>query len=110
MRRFDSSYHFNKSMNNNQFLNAIKAMSINPFECEIEKTNTEKLQKLCKICAKIIENELTDKQRECVKMYFYDNLNTVEIASILNINNSTVCRNIQRGKKRIEKILKYYFE
>ena len=65
--------------------------------------NTIKRDKLKLIIADIMAHELTTKQYKCVYMYFVENIKQKEIAKRLNVNQSTVSRNIKRGLTRIKK-------
>ncbi len=57
----------------------------------------------------IINEELTERQREIVMMYYYENRNISEIADTLSVNPSTISRSLARSRKNIFRILKYYF-
>ena len=69
--------------------------------------NTIKRDKIKLIIADIMTHELTNKQYKCVYMYFVENIKQKEIAKRLNVNQSTVSRNIKRGLTRIKKYTKY---
>jgi len=49
--------------------------------------------------------KLTDKQREAIKMFFYDSKRVSQIASELKISSEAVLDRIEHGKSRIEKQL-----
>lgn len=54
-----------------------------------------------------IREELTDKQRSYMTMYFVDGLTMCEIAKQHGVTLSTVSRTISRGEKRIAHVVKY---
>ncbi|MBR4283065.1 MAG: sigma-70 family RNA polymerase sigma factor [Clostridia bacterium] len=56
-----------------------------------------------------IDEELTNKQREVLLLYYFEGKSTIEIAKMLGVNKSSVSRLLSRAKKRIEKVLKYNF-
>ena len=56
-----------------------------------------------------IDEELTDKQREVLLLYYFEGKSTIEIAKMLGVNKSSVSRLLSRAKMRIEKVLKYNF-
>ncbi len=58
----------------------------------------------------VINNELTERQKKYIEMYFFKGLNTVQIAQELGVNKSTVSRTIMRAKNRISRSMKYGFE
>ena len=78
------------------------------YEENIQSTNEVEHRKLLKIMSKIISSELTDKQKECLVMYYYENLNICQIAHELNIDKSTASRHVSRAKFKIKRLLSYY--
>lgn len=57
----------------------------------------------------ILEKELTKRQYECIKLFYFDGLSQTEIAQRLMINQSTVCRHLRSAKSIINKILTYCY-
>lgn len=56
---------------------------------------------------KVVDEELTERQRQMVEMYYFQRLNMPEIADKLGVSPSSVSRTIMRGRGRIRKYLKY---
>ena len=83
--------------------------SFNNFKYKGNSTNSEEYHKILKVLSKIIENELTDKQKTCIKLYYHKSMNTVKIANKLGVYPSTVWRHINNSKKKIKNIMKYYY-
>ena len=54
-----------------------------------------------------INEELTDRQRELIELYYLENMNMTEIARRLGISPSTVSRTRKRGRGRLRKYIKY---
>lgn len=69
--------------------------------------NQALMKKAALVIADAITTELTPRQRDCIEMYFYQNLKEREIGDILGIDKSTVSRHIKRGKARLFKCVKY---
>lgn len=67
-----------------------------------------KQDKTIKVMKKIIENELTSNQKECLTLYYFQGIRLKDIAELKGVSISAVSACIQRGKARIKKILKYY--
>ena len=70
-------------------------------------------RKILKVVLDIIEYELTSIQRECIKLYFFEEKTQTEIAKILGISRRVVsqhiygiCRNGKRVGGAIKKIRK----
>lgn len=85
------------------------------FESDIAKivkkkgtSNAIKIETLKRMVTLIIKQELSEKQRTILDMYFVRGLKYNQIAEILNVSKSTVSRTKSRALKTIYKILKYY--
>ena len=55
----------------------------------------------------ILKNDLTKRQRDCLKMRYVDELNQAEIAKRLNLSQPTVCRHIAIAKNIVNNRLSY---
>ena len=56
---------------------------------------------------RVITDMLTEKQREVLVAYYFQDLSVTEIARERNINKSTVWRTLQRAEARIRRCLCY---
>ncbi|MDE6538974.1 MAG: hypothetical protein K2K66_02180 [Ruminococcus sp.] len=75
----------------------------------IENCNSdEKRQRIIKMLLEIIENELTPRQRDMVKEYFFNNKKTTQIAEEQGVSAQAVSARIRDGKRRIYNIIKYF--
>lgn len=54
-----------------------------------------------------IEGELTPRQRECVELYFFQGLTMEQAARRLGIGKGTVCRHLQKARRRLGRVLGY---
>ena len=82
--------------------------SVKNFKMLSSSSNSSKYYRVMEIMKKIIKNDLTKRQKECLIMYYNKNLNIVKISKILGICPSTVWRHIKISKQKIKKIIKYY--
>jgi RNA polymerase sigma factor (sigma-70 family) len=57
----------------------------------------------------IMNDQLTDKQKFCVEMYYFRNCNSSEIAKLLGTSRSNVTKHIRRGLNKMEKSMRYLF-
>ena len=55
----------------------------------------------------IIDSELTEKQADCIKAVFLQNMNLSKYAEIHGINKSSASRRFHRGLKKLRKYGKY---
>lgn len=56
---------------------------------------------------RVIERELTQKQREIILAYYFQDKSIPDIAAERGIHKSSVCRCLQRAEKRVRHCLKY---
>ncbi len=57
----------------------------------------------------IVNGELTEKQRQCVWLYYGEMRKMKDIADELGIGISSVSRHIKKARLRVEKTMRYYF-
>ena len=56
---------------------------------------------------KVIDRELTPKQKEVLLAYYFQKKNMEQIAKERGICRSTVCRTLHRAEERVRKCLRY---
>ena len=54
-----------------------------------------------------MNEELTERQRELINLYYLEEMSMTEIAQRLDLSPSTVSRTLKRGRVRLKKYLKY---
>lgn len=79
------------------------------YNSTLAETNNETLKKVRHALVEIIKNDLTERQKETVVLYYYKKMTMTEIADILGVNVSTVSRTLARARKNICDRTKYYF-
>lgn len=62
------------------------------------------------ILFRAIKLELTERQRDCIIMYYVKRMNMNDIASALGLTKSTVSRHIKSGMSRLKKVASYYYQ
>lgn len=72
-----------------------------------EENNSAKLKRASSLVVRVIGEELTERQRQCLSLYYFSGLTMPQIARELGINKSSVSRAIVRAKARIERSMKY---
>ena len=60
-----------------------------------------------RLMATAIREELSEIQREYINCYYFERLTMDEIGERYGVSKSTVSRTITRGKKKLEKVLRY---
>ena len=56
---------------------------------------------------RVMEQELTEVQRETMLLYYFEEKRVSEIARIQGIHRSTVLRTLRRAENRLRRYLKY---
>lgn len=74
------------------------------------ETNSEIRMLAMKSMRKVIENQLSARQREYIMLYYYKGFDMPTIAQMLCVTPSTVSRTLMRARRNIMKYLQYYFD
>lgn len=69
--------------------------------------NSTQHQQLKRNLVRALREDVTEKQRHCLLLYYSKGLNMREIGEQLGVNKATVSRNIKRGERRLERCLRY---
>lgn len=56
---------------------------------------------------RVMEQELTERQKQVLSLYFFDEKRPAEIGRILGIHRSTALRTLRRAEKRVRRFLQY---
>ena len=65
-------------------------------------------QKLRQVLLKVINNELTTRQKEIIMLYYFKGIKTVTIGEQLGISQQAVSRVLSRARLNMYRILQYY--
>jgi len=80
------------------------------FKLSKNNSGDDKMRKIAKRAMReVILNDLTQRQKQFVLLYYYEERNMPEIAEICGVNVSTVSRTLARARKNILERIKYYF-
>ena len=69
--------------------------------------NNDKRKRMKKLLAAAIENELTERQKNCIMQYYYEKKSVKEIAENTGIRPTTVYKHIKKAKEALKKCRKY---
>ncbi|MBQ3264779.1 MAG: sigma-70 family RNA polymerase sigma factor [Ruminococcus sp.] len=70
--------------------------------------NRPERERMKRILTRAIKHELTQRQRDCVTMYYLEGMKMKEIADAMNLSKSTVTRHIQSATRKLRKVASYY--
>lgn len=62
----------------------------------------EDIDEMKRLLGSAMDKTLTERQRKCLSMYYFDELRMEEIAKRLGISKSTVSRHITAAKKKLD--------
>ncbi|MBQ8960973.1 MAG: sigma-70 family RNA polymerase sigma factor [Ruminococcus sp.] len=74
--------------------------------CEDDEEDSRR--RLRRVLLNVIKNELTPRQKEIIMLYYFKNIDTVQIGKMLGITPQAVSGAMARARLRMYKILKYY--
>lgn len=66
-------------------------------------------KKMLKTMRNAVAGELTERQRECLRLRYVDKLPVKGIAAMLDITPSTVSRHLKKARGRIRTVMRYYY-
>lgn len=67
------------------------------------RSNEKQIERMQDVVTELIPTALTERQAQCIQMYFFEGLKMNQIAEILNITASTVSRNIKAAVNKLQK-------
>lgn len=70
-------------------------------------TNSAQLSKLKRNLLRCLHEDITEKQRTALVMYYAQGMNMREIGEALGVDKSTISRTIKRGEARLRRCLRY---
>ena len=73
----------------------------------ISEDNGQELGRLRRNLLRALSEEVTERQRQVLFMYYEENMKMREIAEALGVERSTVSRTIKRGEVRLRRCLRY---
>mgnify|MGYP002518751385 FL=1 len=73
-----------------------------------DNTNSTDRAKRRDILHRAILSELTLRQRDCVTMYYYENMKMKDIADTLSLSKSMVSRHIKAAQTKLKNVARYY--
>lgn len=71
--------------------------------------NDAEYHRMVETLKRAVEGELTERQKDCVRLCYYEGLTARAAASELFIHESTVCRHLKKARQRLGRVLRYSF-
>lgn len=73
-------------------------------------TNRAQRERMKRILSRAMRYGLTDRQRDCMTMYYLEGMKMKDIAKAMGLSSSTVSRHITAATKKLRKVASYYKE
>ena len=70
----------------------------------------KKSEHLKRVLVRVVQNELTPRQKEVIEMYYFRRMNITEIGEVLEITPQAVSALMSRARLKIFRILRYYVQ
>ena len=93
-----------------RYIDLGSGIAVNTFgiaDKEWQKAVTAQLGRLKKNLVRALQEDVTDRQREFLLLYYAQGLNMRQIGERLGVDKSTVSRTIKRGEARLRRCLRY---
>ena len=74
---------------------------------QMAEDNSNEMNRLKRNLVRCLREDVTEKQRTVLTMYYAQGLNMREIGERLGVDKSTVSRTIKRGEQRLQRCLRY---
>ncbi|MDD5952790.1 MAG: sigma-70 family RNA polymerase sigma factor [Oscillospiraceae bacterium] len=75
----------------------------------LQEENDTEYRRLLQAVPKILSGELTQRQQECVRLYYFEGMKLNQIAELLGVQPSTVSKHLKKARRRLERVMTYSF-
>lgn len=82
-------------------------VSLQQWQKSAGEDNHQRLERLLRQLPVAVAEELTPRQQQLLRMFYYDGKTVTVIARELAVNKSTVSRTLHRAQERLRKSLRY---
>ena len=69
---------------------------------------TKRRKAIKKLLYRVIDGELTEKQKKAIYLYYYKKMTCMEIGASLGVTEQAVSKMINRAEARITKVMRYF--
>ena len=72
--------------------------------------NRSERKKLLQVLSNVMEGELTQRQQQCVRLYYFEGMKMHQIAEVIGVQTPAVSRQLKRARNRLHMVLGYHFD
>lgn len=77
---------------------------------EETRDNRAEREHLLRLLPTMITEELTQRQQDCVRLYYFEGMKMHQIAAELGVQTPAVSRQLKRARNRLQNVLRYHFD
>ncbi len=66
-------------------------------------------EKMLRVLRRVMEGELTERQRDCVRLRYFEDKSVREVAEVIGITAPTVSKHLKKARARLHKVMEYSF-
>lgn len=74
-----------------------------------EADNNGEREKMLRTLRRAMEGELTERQRECVRLRYFDGKSINEVADAMGVTPPTASKHLKKARARLGKVMGYSF-
>ncbi len=74
-----------------------------------EEEERENRKRLIRTLQKAMEGELTQRQKDCLRFYYFEGFSQEEIAQEMGITAATVSRHLKKARNRLGRVIGYAY-
>ena len=72
------------------------------------RDNSREIRRMAKFLVDAMDKRLTERQKTCITMVFFDGKKQTEVAEIIGVSKSTVSRHIKAGLQKLRNVSEFY--
>ena len=71
--------------------------------------NSKERERILQMLPGVIRGELTQRQQDCLRLYYFEGMKMHQIAAELGVQTPAVSRHLKRARNRLQNVLGYHF-
>ncbi len=67
-------------------------------------------QEMLRVLRRALQEELTPRQQECVRLYYFEGMTMQQASRFLGIGTPAVSKHLKKARRRLGRVMSYAFE
>jgi RNA polymerase sigma factor (sigma-70 family) len=76
---------------------------------QFEEENNGERERMLRALRRAMEGELTERQRECVRLRYFDGKSVNEVADAIGVTPPTASKHLKKARARLGRVMGYSF-